>query len=289
MKNTRLTRLAATGAATALAAAALVGGTGTAANATMTGSATYDCPTGLPLPGLETLQIPVSVTTDSFDGPFLAGDEATGVNDVTAVLDLPQNLVGAAVGMLGITQLGAQLTDFHLWLGEGGQAVEGLSAPLTAIPGPGALPLTATGSLASLVTPNAAGTFPVSLPREFTLVPASAPVDLPVGSMTCTLSEGSDPVIGEVEVRKQSSTIKGRTVETKKGHKAIATVARQHGGDVFGKVVAKLGKKKVGAKAVTRSGKAVFALPKSAHGKTLTLIYKGDSGTEGAKTSVKVK
>lgn len=278
MKNTRLNRLAATGAATALAAAALVGGGTTTAHA-VSGTANYVCgPLGA---------IPVSVDAPVFDHELIARTEAGGVEEIGVDALLPGEALGL-LGMLGVSEIGATLTDFHLWLGEGGQEISNLSIPTTALPAGGELPLAGTGVLSSLVTPNDAGTYPLSLPSSFTMVPA-ANVPLPIESLDCTLAEGSDPVIGQVEVVKSGSSITGKTAETKKGHKAVAKVSRSVGGDVFGKVVAKLGKKTVGSKAVNRKGKAVFALPSSAHGKKLTLIYKGDSGTEGSRTSLKVK
>jgi len=287
MKNTRVSRLAAATAVTALATAGLVAGTGTSAGA-VSGSATYVCTTGLPLPGLDTLTIPVQLSTPSLDGALPARTELTGIQDVEAVATLPETLVGTAAAMLGITQLGAQLSGFDLWLGEGGQRVDGLTAPLAALPGLGGLPLTATGSLSSLVTPDAAGTYPLALPERFTMLPASAPVALPISSLPCTLAEGSDPVIGQVKVVKVGSTTSGTPKETRKGHAVTAQVDRVVGGDVFGKVVAKLGGRTVAGKAVNRNGRATLALPKKVHGKWIKLVYKGDSGTRGSKAAVRM-
>jgi hypothetical protein len=134
----------------------------------------------------------------------------------------------------------------------------------------------------------AAGSYDVKLPSVFTFSPTvnGAPLDLGAGPVTVACSTDAPATLGTVALSKQLGTITGKATKTATGYKLVATVKNEYS-IATGKVVAKLGTKSMTA--TLNNGKATFKLPKSAKGKKVTLTYKGDTYTKGAKTTVPIK
>ncbi|CAB4735006.1 unannotated protein [freshwater metagenome] len=103
------------------------------------------------------------------------------------------------------------------------------------------------------------------------------------------LDPASNPVIGSLTVIKQTSAISGAVKKAGKKFTATASVVRQIGLPGAGKVTAKLGSKTIGTKSLNDAGTAKFALPRSAAGKKVTLVYGGDTVTSGSKVKLPVR
>ncbi len=273
MKLRRITsRLAIAGATTALAAGALVGATGTAADAAAT-SSNYDC---------SALGNPVGSFVLNLDVPLLpptapAGFPVTpGLLSYTSSINVP---AGAAelLGQFGVD--GGTIDDFAMSIGD------------TVVPAPGTYTANAPAQDGSVLMDGsgangafnlpAAGTYDVMMPDAFTFTPTVAGAPLPA-TVSCTSANPGS--LGQVTLTKQAGTIKAKAV---KKHKVIVSVANEYT-KATGKVVAKVGKKKF-TKTLNSAGKTVFKFPKSYKGKKAVIAYKGDSYTAGSKTSVKIK
>ena len=263
-------RTAVAGAVTALAAAGLVGVTSVSAQAAdATGS--YDC-TALGNP-VGTFPLTVSVPLLPPSAP--AGMTITPLLGVTAELTVPSAL-------LQLTQTdGGTVDDFAMTLGS-----TAIGAPLTVSSitdnGDGTSTVTADGVNETFTTPKA-GTYDVKLPASFTFQSTSN--GTPGAQVSCSTADPA--TLASVTLSKQASEIAAKVKRTTKGYNLVATVTNEYSTPT-GKVVVKLGTKKIDTKTL-KNGKAVFALPKSAKGKTAKLIYKGDGYTAGKSTSVKIK
>ncbi len=277
-----LTRTAVAGATSALAASALVGATTVAANA-VEASTDYACALSSPIQSplgtfnlvVSTPVIPPTATAgQSFPGGLLALD---------ATLTIPSP-TGAALANYKVDH--ADATDYAVGLGS-----TSIAAPIAfgapTVHEDGSATVLGTAANQPFTLPPA-GTYKAMLPSAFTM---DTTIDMGSGPIPATIACTSDAPgdLGSVQVTKGVSATAGKVAKTAKGYKATATVTRV-GDDVVpaGKVIAKLGTTKVATKAL-KKGKAVFALPQSARGKKLTLIYKGDGYTQGSKTSLKVK
>jgi len=282
-----VTRTAATGAVTALAGAGLVAGATTSAQADVTGSGNYTCSVTTPLTVPLTGDFGMAISTPVIPPTVTAGQSfPAGPLAVTAVLTIPASSA-AMLNQFGVDH--GTIDDYAAHLG-----TSSIGAPLNFPDAPVAQPdgsatMTGTGNNLAFTTP-AAGTYDVLLPESFTfstevtLSPGADPTPATIG---CTSTDPGN--LGSVVVTKGISATAGKVAKTTKGYKATATVTRI-GDDVVpaGKVLAKLGTKTVATKTL-KKGKAVFALPKSAKGKKLSLIYKGDGYTKGSKATLKVK
>lgn len=276
------TRTAGAGAVTALAASALIGVSTTAANA-VDASTDYACALASPIQSplgtfnllVSTPVIPPTATSgQSFPGGLLALD---------ATLTIPSP-TGAALANYKVDH--ADATDYAVGLGS-----TSIAAPIAfgvpTVHEDGSATVLGTAANQPFTLPPA-GTYKAMLPSAFTM---DTTIDLGSGPIPATIACTSDAPgdLGSVVVTKGVSAITGKVAKTTKGYKLTAVVDRL-GDDVVpaGKVVAKLGTKTIDTKSL-KNGKAVFALPKSAKGKTAKLIYKGDGYTAGKSTSVKIK
>jgi hypothetical protein len=265
------------GMTTALAAGALVGVTGTAANA-VTNTTTYTCamttpfatPIGTADLMVDTPVVPAEGTAgQSFPGGLLAFTAALTINDpATAGMLIGYGVDGGYTddyaANVGPSDIGAPMTFEAPTLNEGGTA--------TMLGGGANTPFSLPG----------AGTYDIGLPAEFNFVATSGGTSLAV--INCVVAEPGS--LGEIKLTKGPSALKA----TSKRGKVNVTVDRTFD-DVApgGKVTATLGKKTWTEKLVkkAKTSKAVFALPKSAKGKKVTISYKGDKFTSAAK-SIKV-
>lgn len=280
-------RLAATGAATALAAAGLVAAGSVSANAA-TGANVYQCVAAAY--GVDHA-FPVTVETSALPSGSVpaAADVAPGAFEVTeATITIPAELA-PLLGGLGVD--GAVAPDFAFELGDKARA----SAPLTIseiVPGEGGtLVGLGSGTSTAFRTP-VAGTHDITMPEAFTFVPTIGG-ESPGVEVPCTNND--EPAkLGEITTTKQASTMDAKAAKTtvKRTAKAklIAKVTREFGGaPATGKVIAKKGSKKVGSGSL-KQGKATFTIDKLKVGKhTITLSYKGDAATTGSSDKVTIK
>lgn len=275
----RTTRRAAiAGIATALTVGGMVGATGGSAQAASS-TATYDCNTLL-----GSFPIPISLVTDALTSAVPTGAVVpSDLIPVAGLATLPETLLSALSG-LGLTSLGATISNFNLLAGDTVLPLDGLTAATTNLPGTGSLDLPVTGTLGGFTVPLP-GLYDISLPASFDMLPLGGLLP----TITCVLDPSTNPVLGQLNVLKQTSSTSGAVVKAGRKYTARATVVRQLGLPGTGSVTAKLGKKTLASKNLSSAGTAAFKLPKNARGKKLTLVYSGDTLTNGSKTALRVK
>jgi len=272
--RTITTRFAVAGVSTAVAAGAMVAaGTGAATAASASGS--YDCSAAGNALGAFPfkMDVPLLPPTAPAGMPI-----AAGLLSYTSELDAPAATAGGLLGLLKVD--GGHSDDFAMKVGSATIAAPTAYKVGTATDT--AVPFTGTGANSAFSLPKA-GTYNVTLPSQFTVVPTSGGTDLPY-VITCVTS--APGALGKVTLSKQVSTTAGKASKVRTGYKLVSTVKNEYS-TATGKVVAKLGTKSW-TKTLSK-GKAVFALPKSAKGKKVTLSYKGDGYTAGSKSAVRVK
>lgn len=271
-------RLAATGAVTALAAAALVGVGATAANAA-TVTNTYTCS----IPDIYTGDFPVTVTGELPVPSYFAGATVpAGLLSITVSAAVPAD----AQGLLSAFAVdNAKADNFGFALGS------------ATVPAPIAGPFSedgttwnATGANGAFTTPGP-GHYDALLPTSFTLMTYSG--ENQVAPLSCVLKTGETPqVLTSIDLVKQTSTTTTPAkVIVKKGKvaKVPAKVAAQ-ASTATGKVIAREGTTKLDT-ASLKNGKAVLNLGKLKVGKhKITITYKGNPNVIGSsdKTVVKV-
>lgn len=277
-------RAAVAGATTALVAGALVGATGTTANAAET-SGDYTC--AVPILGDQTFPLSLSVPLLPPTAP--AGFPVTaGLLSYTSAITVPTDAANA-LGSLGV--IGGNIDDFTMTIGN-----DVISAPGTYTanaPGDdGSVVMSGTGSNGAFNLPKA-GSYNVKMPAAFTFAPVTAdgPLDLGAGPVTVACATDSPSTLGNVVLTKQASSIAAKAV---KKHRVTVVVKNEYTKPT-GQVVAKVGKKSF-KKKLNSAGKAVFAFPKSFKGKKAAISYKGDGYTsptnkdkDGKKVVVKIK
>lgn len=277
------TRAAIAGATTALAAGALVGATGTAANAA-TASNVYTCT--------------IAAVDMAFDTTLTVSGE----------LPVPQYWAGAAVppgllpitvtatvdpataGLLGVVGVEhARSDDFALPMG-------GSSVPVPVegdfVTEGGNTTWDAEGVNEAFTTPDP-GTASALMPSAFTLTAEASSGDLPV---PCALKEGETAqTVASIDLLRQSSATTAPAVKTKVGKKVklnVSVTSTSMSSPVAsGKVVVKEGKKTLGS-ATLKNGKAKVNLGKLKKGKhKLTVTYTGipSVNSSSVKTTVTVK
>jgi hypothetical protein len=280
MKLAHLTsRVAVGGATAALAAAALVGVTGTAAQAAPV-STIYTC--ALPALGNQTFTVTVDAaipTTGVAGLPVPAG-----LLSFKSTITVPPVVVGA----LGTNANGAKSDDFSTAFGATtAKAPVSWQTAVTPDNPDGSRTYTGTGANAAFVLPQA-GPYVVAMPKAFTLTPTKDGAALPfTGACTTT----APAKIGDITLSKQTSTTKVKGAKTVKngGVESLKVkVANQYsktGGPVpTGKVVVKDGSKTLG-KGKLKNGKVtikVKGLTVGSH--TLVVKYGGDSFTDKSKS-----
>jgi hypothetical protein len=277
-------RTAVAGVTTALAAGALVGVTGTAANAE-TGTASYGCTTGFSPGDVLPLTLAASGDLSGFP-PFATGFAVPA--DLVAI-QLAVTLSEEAVQGLkdkGIDSVGGGSSDLTFPFGSGKVPISPFEIPSAALPDTGPFTMTADISNAGFKLPNAGKNLPIKMPAAFTLTNL-----IPGVPFDCTVS-GAQPTITTYTVTKQGAGVTGKapkSVKAKKAFNIVATVAGDNR-PATGKVVAKDGKKVIGS-GVLKKGKATIKLAKGiskvgTH--NITLAYAGDKQTNAAQGGVLV-
>lgn len=280
--NTLSKRIAATGAATALATGVLVAATGTAATAA-TAHGSYDCsapggalgtfPMTLDVPGLEEFpQVPAG-----FVAPvgFLSADSTLGVP------------VGAAATLTSLGVVGGAIDDFVVKVGD-----VAASTPLTVtsiVPSISGAVVSASG-LSQVFTMPAAGSYDVSLPQSFTFVPTTAAG--PVSGLSFVCVTQAPASLGQIETTLNDSVIDATAPrKIKKGKKAtIASVVTGGFSKATGDVVAMKGNKTLGQGVLAEDGTSKFKIGKLKRGvHTITVKYLGDGFRKASFDTVKIK
>ena len=273
-------RLVATGAATALAAAALVGVTSTAANATPVTN-TYTCE----LPGLVG-PWDISVLSDA-PGIEQVTEIPAGFNvpaaflpsGVTNTFTIPDEAHTALVDF-GVENIA--FPDFAGSFGNRKIGVTGMTAKVSEMTDNGndTFSFQSDGANAAFEVP-AAGVRPVLSPKAFSLVASTTGF----GDQTvpCVLKAGTTAgAYATIAVVKNEATAAGkavaRTLKTTKASKLNVTVGAPNQVPT-GKVVVKEGRKVLGS-AKLRRGKATVNLGKLTRGRhNVKVFYNGDGYT----------
>ncbi|GAB2444795.1 hypothetical protein GCM10027062_26390 [Nocardioides hungaricus] len=264
-------RAAVAGATTALAAGALVAAT-VPANAA-TASTDYTCTSAF-FEDTFPMNIDVPLLPPSAPAGYPI---AQGQLSFSADLTIP----AATAAFLPATVDGGQSDDYSVGFGSEGSVAAPIVFDERVDNEDGSVTFNGAGANEAFSTP-AAGTYAVTMPASFTLVPTSGGTALPF-EITCTSDAPGS--LGDITLTKQASAATAKAVKAGKKYKVNVTVTNEYSTPT-GKVVAKLGKKSFNA--TLKKGKATITLPKSAKGKKVTVTYKGDGFTQAAKTTVKV-
>lgn len=238
-------RLAATGAASALAAGALVGATTTSANAVVA-SSDYVCA----VPTLGNHTIPVAMNVPALDpvGQINAGQfvpeglmNLGGTHAVDFTFTIPATLAPTLSG-LGVTDLDSP--DFDMDFGSSKVPVTQFAFGTVSPGDAGTLLVTATGTNGAFNAP-AAGTHDITMPKQFTMIPTVGTL----GAVEIDCETDSPTVLKSMPVVKNESTTTAKP--TKRAfEKGTAAKIRAKVTDTVdfmdpsGKVVAKKGTKK---------------------------------------------
>jgi len=273
-------RTAVAGVTVALAAGALVGLGSSAANAE-TGTALYNCSAGS-----TTLPLSVSAAGDLSGYPSLASGTpvSAGLVAIGLTLTVPAEVVDALMAPpYNQTQIGGGSSDLAFPIGNGSVPIADFTIdPVTLVAHQPAV-LTKSVSNEAFKLPDA-GAAAVKMPKTFGLSSI-----LP---LTCTTD--SQPTITTYTIAKQTAGVTVKAPKSVKKGKAFALAVKVAGQNkpATGKVVAKVGKKVVGAGAL-KNGKAAIKVKKGLKKTSkITVVYAGDKSTSGAKSfpvTVKVK
>jgi hypothetical protein len=281
-------RFAAAGAATALAAGALVGASTTAAQAAPIENEYFcDGPT-TDFPLTLDSDIPALVTVTEISAGF---DVPGGFLDVTNTVTVPSAVIDG-LGAFGITRVEAP--GFAGKFGPVTVGVDGVGANVADAQdnGDGTDSFTADGTNAAFEIP-AAGSYDLLSPESITLVGKNAGGDT-VLTAECALADGeTNGSYGSVEVTKNDSTTKGKPAKKsfKKGTAAKVKVTVSAPNETpGGKVLLKKGTKTLDKGNLNDKGKAVLSTKALKVGKNkLKIVYKGDGYTNPSNGSVVVK
>ncbi|MCW2798272.1 Ig-like domain repeat protein [Nocardioides sp.] len=291
-------RLAVAGAATALVAGVMVAGTAGSADASGTtpklglgGGTTFSCA----VPLLGSIDLPLVAGIPSLPASLPTELPLAGLPvDVTSLV--PGSLLGP-LSLLGLGDLGGSINTFSMLLGGLPLSVDDLSALPVTIPGLGALPLAATGVMApGTAKLGAPGVYDLALPASFNFLPLSSlplPIALPELGLPCSIKDPSTAVVGQVTVRKQTSSLTtlaaSRTITKGAAAKVATKVTRELGGKGAGDVRVYDNGKRISSKSLN-NGNARFALRHLNVGKhTLTFKYVGNAKTAGATKNVTIR
>lgn len=286
MKNLSMpARLAATSAATALAAAGLVAAGSTTAHAA-TVTSTYTCS----IPALMYVDdFPVTVTGQLpvpqyyADAPVPAG--LLSISASAVVPDSAEPLLGAA----GVDN--ASSSDFAFALGSGAAPVS-VSGPVTLGSGDVASTWEATGSNAAFRTPKP-GVYDILLPSSFSITVSDEAA--PRATLNCVIKDGTAPaplmedfVLGQ---QASATTVEPRVIKVRKGRAAKVPVAvTRDVGAPTGKVLAKKGTRQIGAARLDANGAAVIKLDVLKPGEhKVTISYPGNASVTPSKDQVTIK
>lgn len=290
--HTLTRRAAAAGAASALVAGALVGATGSAAQATPITN-TYTCEgTSGPFPVTLQSDAPGIEAFPSISAGF---NVPAGLLTLTNTFTIPSAVITTAAG-LGITELSSP--NFAGRVGSTRIPVDGVSADLAdATDIGGGLHTFTTGGTNRAFEIPAAGAYDVLSPSAFR-IDAKNVTGATVISIPCTLATGTSAgSYHSLQVTKNTSTTvaKAPTKAVPKGKAAaVAVTVKAPNQRPTGTVVLKKGTKTLAKGTLNKKGKAVIKVKKGLKvGKNkLVALYKGDGYTKPSKSkavTVKVK
>jgi hypothetical protein len=278
MKLAHLTsRVAVGGATAALAAAGLVGATGTSAQAAPITS-TYTCTPAVGSPFSADVSVDIAVPPTAPAGFPVTAGLLSFKSGFTV-----DNAVASGLGSAGVT--GAKSDDFGAAFG-----TTIAKAPVvwnTPTPGPTRTTISGTGANAAFLLP-AAGSYAVTSPKSFTLQGTNSSGGT-VTTAACTT--GAPATIGSLVLSKQNSVTKVKAAKKVK-HGAVETVKikvtndySKTGGPVpTGKVVVKDGSKNLG-KGNLKNGQVTIKVKGLSVGThDLVVKYAGDDYTNKSKT-----
>lgn len=275
--NLSKNRLAALGAAGALAAGSVLAGGVISPAAAGSDTAKYTCLlAGTPTP----LDI-----TGSMDVPSSSVAPGASLTDLTTTLGvaLPQTITTYLLG-LGITSANGSVSSAQFPIGDSGSSLTSgtlaLPAPVNFVAGQGAN-LVGSGT-SSGTAPASAGSYDVLMPSTFTFVPSTAVLP----PITCTTTDPG--VLGTLLVGSGGSTEKESTttrakflntpLTTAKKPDIRVRVVQEDGDPAAGVVVVKKGKKVLKRVTLNDAGKKRFriaALPRGEH--RIVFRYQGDA------------
>lgn len=291
-------RFAATGVATALAAGALIAGPAGSADAARTdparglgGGTTFTCT----VPILGDIDVPIVADIPDLSTELPTELPLAGLPvDVTSTI--PASLLGP-LAFLGLTDLGGSINTFTMMLGDLPIGVDGISALPVAIPALGDLPLALAGSTApTTAKAPAPGVYDLAMPSSFNFLPTSSlplPIPLPELGLPCVIKDPATANVGQVTVRKQTSSLAAvaakKTIKKGTAAKIASSVARELGGAGVGKVKVVENGKTLATKTLS-GGSAKFTLRKLKVGKHVFKVkYLGNSSTAPATKTVRIR
>jgi hypothetical protein len=298
----RLTRLLASGVVSAaltagVAAGGLAATTGTANAATTTAvasaagaDATYTCTGGLlgTLTGAPTFELPAS-----FSLPGLPSELPIGIpvqaQPLVAAITLPRNAL-VTLGIVLGTALQTTVTGLTVQLAGNPVTAQLGTATTSVVSSLGDILVNLDGTLPAF-TPDATGSYSVSLPQSFGLGVTGLLGSL-LGS-TCTLKPGtsSTPVATYTVVKKSSSVAaKAKKTTIKKGKNAKVTVTVATPGTTTLGTVSAIENGQTVATQQLFGGAATFVFKKLKKGvHTLRFVYSGSNFASGSEQSVTLK
>lgn len=303
MLHTPTRRLGAAVAATALSAGALVAMTAPAATA-----ATVDTTFTCAFPALGAKDIPVSITA-TLPAGAPAGFDAPAIPVLLAVT-LPGDVVDAAKGLFGATEIGGFSNDMVATLTEGTSttsaadlALLNAKFPAVAVPATAGSPLTintpsplAPGAVPATTAPAnlpGTGTYGINVPSAFKFTATKQGDATMLADVPCTLKPGSLTSLGSITLTANDPTVVAKAKNVKAGKDAKVKVkVSADNEDPTGKVIAKIGSKKVGKGTIDAKGKVTIVVKakKLKTGKNkVKLSYAGDDFTAAGKSKVVVK
>lgn len=264
------------GATTALAAGVLVGLTSTTATAA-TGTANYNCTNGFTT---DVLPLTLSATADlTAFPPFATGFQVP--EDIVGVeigIDLSPEVV-AGLKAQGINSVGATSTGMSFPFGSSAAALKGFNVPSAPLPATGGYSMKTTTANEQFALPEP-GTLDLLMPTSFSLTNV---IPIP---LDCTVA-GTQGVVTTYTVVPQNAAVTGKAPKAVKKGQAFSVVASVVGDNkpATGKVSLKAGSKKVGT-GTLKNGKATIKLAKGIKKTTtFTVVYAGDTSTNGASSA----
>lgn len=303
MLHTSSRRLGAAVAATALGAGALVTMAAPAATAA-TIDTTYTCV----FPGLGAKDIPVSINA-TLPATAPAGFDAPAI-PVLLTVTLPGDVVDAAKGVFKATAIGGFSTDMKATLTEAGSttsaadlALLNAKFPAVAVPATANTPLTITtpsplvaGAVPATTAPvnlPGTGTYGINVPSAFKFTATKQGDEVMLADVPCALKAGSTASLGSINLTANKSTVTGKAKKVATGKKAKVKVkVAAPNEDPTGKVVARIGTKRVAKGVIDEAGKVTLTVkPKALKvGKNkIKLTYVGDDFTAAGKDKVILK
>lgn len=277
--NLSKSRLAAFGAAGALAAGSVLAGGVISPAVAGSDSAEYTCDlSGTPTP----LNIDGSMALPA--GEVDPGESLSGLATTLGVT-LTGSITGLLVDVLMIDEADGSVTSASFPIGDSGKSfTSGVLALEEPVPLTAGVPATLTGvGTSSGTAPNTPGTYDVEMPEAFTFTPASGVL----GPIDCVATETG--VLGQLTVAGQESTTTrakflNTPLTTAKRPLVRVRVLQEDGDPAAGVVVVKKGKKVLKKVTLNDAGKKRFRfgkLPRGEH--RIVFRYKGNADSLASK------